>query len=209
VDFYLAQNFIRSEYQREGLYQNGYYPSNSFGKSDTKTFEGFGFKGGLTYKVTGRKFLTANAFYQSKAPAMRNVFPNARISNNATVNIANENVHSGDISYVISTPRFKGRLTAYGSKVTNATRSTFFFADGVGIDDGDPNTDDTGGDFLAETITGLDRKNIGAELGLEYQFTSTIKGIVTAAYGELLLTATQTPPIHKIRKLRQQKQIHS
>ena len=184
VDFYLAQNYTRSEYQREGLYRNGYYPTNSFGKSDKETFEGFGFKGGLTYKITGRQFLTANAFYQSKAPAMRNVFPNARISNFATVNIANENIHSGDISYVLNTPRFKGRLTAYASKVKNATRTTFFFADGVGIDDGDPDTDDSRGDFLAESITGLDKKNIGAELGLEYQITSTIKAIATAAYGE-------------------------
>ncbi len=184
VDFYLAQNFTRSEYQREGLYKNGYYPTNSFGKSAKSTFEGFGFKGGMTYKITGRQFISANGLYQSKSPAMRNVFPNARINNNATIDIANENVGSADISYVINAPRFKGRLTAYASKVRNATRTTFFFADGVGIDDNDPTTDDTGGDFLAETITGLDKKNIGAELGLEYQITSTIKAIATAAYGE-------------------------
>ena len=34
VDFYLAQNFSKSSYQREGLYKNGIYPSNSFGKSE-------------------------------------------------------------------------------------------------------------------------------------------------------------------------------
>jgi hypothetical protein len=33
VDFYLAQNYSRSEYQRDGLYKNGYYPTNSYGKS--------------------------------------------------------------------------------------------------------------------------------------------------------------------------------
>jgi hypothetical protein len=81
-------------------------------------------------------------------------------------------------------PSFKGRLTGYFSKVKNATRTTFFFADGVGIDDGDPTTNDDGGDFLAETITGLDRRNIGAELGLEFQITPTIKATATAAYGE-------------------------
>ena len=37
---------------------------------------------------------------------------------------------------------------------------------------------------MAETITGLDKKNIGVELGLEYQITSTVKAIATAGYGE-------------------------
>ena len=185
VDFYLAQNYTRSEYQREGLFKNGYYPTNSEGRSAKTTFEGFGFKGGLTYKISGRQFLTGNGFYQSKAPSMRNVFPNARVSNNTTLNIANENVASGDLSYIINTSKFKGRLTGYYSKVKNATRTTFFFADGVGgLDDGDPSTNDALGDFLSETITGLDKKNMGAELGLEYQITSTIKATATAAYGE-------------------------
>jgi len=33
VDFYLGQSFSRSEYEREGLYKNGYYATNSFGYS--------------------------------------------------------------------------------------------------------------------------------------------------------------------------------
>ena len=48
VDFYLAQSFSRSEYQREGIYRNGIYANNSFGKGESITFENFGFKGGLT-----------------------------------------------------------------------------------------------------------------------------------------------------------------
>ena len=37
---------------------------------------------------------------------------------------------------------------------------------------------------MSETVTNLDKKNIGAELGLEYQFTSTIRATITAGYGE-------------------------
>src|SRR5690554_4868223 len=47
-DFYLAQTFTRTEYEREGLYRNGIYANNSYGKSGSKIFENFGFKGGLT-----------------------------------------------------------------------------------------------------------------------------------------------------------------
>ena len=209
VDFYLAQSFSRVDYQREGLYRNGYYPTNSFGKSKKISFENFGFKGGFTYKITGRQFLNVNSFYQTKAPSLRNVFPNARISNNNTINPQNENITSADASWIMNLPKMKVRVTGYFSRVRNATRTTFFFADGVGIDDGDPATDDSSGDFLAETVTGLDRKNLGAELGFEYQITSTIKATLAGSYGEFTFdsnpnvsytqdsqaTATKTNPI--------------
>ncbi len=182
VDFYVAQSYNRSEYQRDGLYRNGYYPTNSFGKSENKVFEGYGFKGGFTYKISGRQFITANGYYQSKAPTMRNVFPNARVNNNVTIGISNENVSSADLSYTINTPKFKGRLTGYFSKIKNVTEASFFFADGVGaLEDGGSTTD---GSFLAETVTGLDKKNVGVELGLEYQITSTIKATAAVSYGQ-------------------------
>ena len=39
ADFYLSQSYSRTEAEREGLYQNGLYPSNSIGKSGKQTFE--------------------------------------------------------------------------------------------------------------------------------------------------------------------------
>lgn len=182
ADFYLAQTYARSEYQREGLYKNGYYPTNSFGKSDKAVFDNFGFKGGLTIKASGRHLFNFNGLYETKAPSMKNTFPNARVNNNIIKNIKSEVVSSADASYIIRTPKLKTRITAYYSKIKDATESSFFFADG--FDDGDPTTDATLGAFVAETLTGLDKKNIGGELGIEYNLTSTIKLSASAAYGE-------------------------
>jgi hypothetical protein len=117
VDFYLAQTFTRAEYQRDGLYKNGYYPSNSYGKSDKLAFDNFGFKGGLTYKITGRQFLTFNSVYMTKAPSLRNAFNNVRLNNNVTDGVSNETISSVDASYIINSPKFKTRLTAYYSKI--------------------------------------------------------------------------------------------
>jgi hypothetical protein len=180
ADFYLAQTYTKNQYQREGLYKNGLYPTNSFGKSDKLTFENFGFKGGLTYKISGRQYLNFNGAYLTKAPSLRNVYPNARLNNNITNGISSENISSVDASYIIRTPKFKSRLTAYMSTIKNATETSFFFGEGIFDDDGG----DGGDAFVAETVTNIEKRNIGAELGMEYQITSTIKLTANAAYGE-------------------------
>ncbi|SEQ20043.1 TonB-dependent receptor [Flavobacterium urocaniciphilum] len=182
VDFYLAQSFSRSQYEREGLYRNGIYANNSFGKSGKQIFENFGFKGGFTYKITGQHLLDFNGAYMTKAPNMRNTFANARINNNITPDLTSEQIASVDASYIIRTPKFKSRITGFASKVQNATEISFFYAEGVGEDIDSGNEDA----FISELLTGINKKNVGVELGLEYQITSTIKATVAASYGHYL-----------------------
>ena len=181
-DYYVAQTFSKSEYQREGLYKNGIYANSSFGDSKKVSFENFGFKGGLTYKMTGQHYLSANGAYMSKAPGMRNVFSNARINNNITPDLQSENVFSVDGSYIYRTPTIKLRLTAFYAKISKATELAFFYGEGLFDSEavGAGNEDS----FISEIITGIDKKNIGAEFGLEYQLTSTIKATATASYGQ-------------------------
>ena len=185
VDFFLAQNYSRTEYQREGLYKNGYYPTNSFGKSGKLTFDNFGFKGGLTYKITGRQFLMVNAAYMTLAPNLRNAFNNARLNNNTTPNISSENVSTADASYIINSPKLKTRLTAYYSSIKNQTETSFFFGDGAGIDDPTTSANESNA-FVAETVSNINKRNIGLEFGLEYPITSTLKATASAAYGEYI-----------------------
>ena len=182
IDFYLGQSFARTEYQREGLYRNGLYPTNSFGKSDKYIYETFGFKGGLTYKITGRHFLGFNAAYMTKAPTLRNVFPNARLNNNALEGLGPENITSLDASYIVKAPKFKARFTAFYTNIKNATETSFFFGEGIFDDD----NGDGGDAFVAETVSNIEKRNIGLELGMEYNLSSTIKLTLAGAYGEYI-----------------------
>ena len=185
VDFYLAQSFSKSVYQREGLYQNGIYPDNSLGKSEKANFENFGFKGGLTYKITGRQFLDFNALYMTNAPTMRNTFPNVRLNNNIVAGLKSESMQSMDMSYIIRMPKLKAKITGFYSKIQNATDIGFFYSEGVGIlDQTGALLAGTGNAFVAEIVTGIDKKNFGGEFGLEYQLTSTIKVTGTAGAGQ-------------------------
>jgi hypothetical protein len=175
VDFYLGQSFSRSSYEREGWYKNGFYPNNSFGKSNKINFDNFGFKGGATYKLTGQQFIDFNGVYMTKAPNSKDVFPNARLSNQITDSIANETISSIDASYIFKTPNLKLRLTAFLNQTSNSTDISFYYAD---------NINEGTGEFVSEVVTGQNKRNLGIEAGVEYQLTTTIKAIAMAAYGD-------------------------
>lgn len=183
VDFYLAQEYSSSTYQREGLYKNGIYPTNSFGESPTLHFENFGFKGGLTWKLSGKQLLLFNGSHASKAPNLKAVFPNSRLNNSIVDGIESENNSSLDASYVYRSPKLKMRFTGYFSQIKNATETSFFYAEGI-FDNGAGNNSTNA--FVSQTLTHLDKKNWGTELSFEYQINPTLKTIVAAAFGEYI-----------------------
>lgn len=174
VDFYLAQSLGFTSYQRDGLYKNGLYPEDSFGKSKKASFTNFGFKGGATYFVTGNHLLDANVSFYTQAPGIRNSFLNAQLSNSLIKNLSNEEVFASDFSYIVRMPKLKGRATLFYNEIKNTTRVGFYYAEGVGFEDSDSRNE-----FVSEIATGLNRRNLGIEFGLEYQLTQTIK--LTAA----------------------------
>ncbi|MDO4727621.1 MAG: carboxypeptidase-like regulatory domain-containing protein [Bacteroidota bacterium] len=180
VDFYLGQNFSLTSYQREGKYRNGIYANNSLGKSERKSFESFGFKAGLTYKLTANHFIDLNGIYQTKAPSLRNTFSNVRINNIITPDLAQEKIMGADLSYILRKPNLKLRATGFVSQVKGATEISFYYAENIGDGTGDQDA------FVSEILTGINKQNIGFELGAEYQITSTLKVIGGIAAGQYI-----------------------
>jgi hypothetical protein len=181
VDFYMAQSYSNTTYQREGLYKNGIYETISFGKSEAINFENFGFKMGITFKISGKKSLNFNVAHSTRAPTIRNTFPNARLNNAIVDGLQSEAINSLDATYIYRSPKLKSRITGYYSTIKNATRTAFYYAEGI-FDNGAGYTNTNG--FVSQTLTHLNRKNIGAELSFEYQLTTTLKTTFSAAYGK-------------------------
>jgi hypothetical protein len=123
----------------------------------------------------------------TKAPNLRNTFSNARLNNNITPDLESEQISSLDASYIIKTPKLKARLTTYFAQIENSTKISFFYGEGISDADGDPTTDNEDA-FISEIITGINKRNVGAELGLEYQITSTIKLSAAASYGQYIFS---------------------
>nr|WP_321233668.1 TonB-dependent receptor [uncultured Psychroserpens sp.] len=180
VDFYLGANISQTTYQRNGLFENGNFSgSRSFGESEKLDFSNYGIKGGATYKITGRHLVDVNASYFTKAPSIRNSFSNARQNNDVVIGLESEKIQSVDVSYIFRSPIVKARLTGFYSGFSDGTDIGFFFTEdlaGLGLDTGDA--------FVQEILTNVEKRHIGAELGIEAQVTPTIKLKAAASVGQ-------------------------
>lgn len=181
VDFYLAGKVGKTSYQRNGLYRNGNFPDNSFGKSEKLDFTTYGAKAGATYKLSGRHAFEVNSAYFTEAPSLRNSFSNSRQNNDVVKNITEEKNISVDGSYIFRSPIVKARLTGYYTLMQDASEISFYYADGISVRNADRVVENS---FIQEILTGIDTRNVGAEFGIEAQVTPTIKLKGAAAYGQ-------------------------
>jgi hypothetical protein len=174
-DAFIGLSLQNTQYQRDGLYKNGTYPDNSFGKGPKQSFSTPSLKGGFTYKITGRHLLNANVASLSIAPTIRSSFSNSRVNNLISPNLSPEKILTVDFNYIFRSPKFQNRISAYYTKIKDATEISFFFAQGLLGDQAD---------FVNEIITGVEKKHMGIELSSEYQLTPSLKIIGVGSFGQ-------------------------
>lgn len=182
IDFFIGATASQTQYQRIGRFENGYFPEAwSLGPGEKLSFTDFGFKGGLTYKLTGRHLLDINAGFVTKAPSLRNAFSNPRQNNDVVLGLESEKSKLVAASYIFRSPLLSGRLTGYYTGISDQTDIGFFFTESARGKDG-------GSAFLQEIITGMSSRRMGGELGVEAQLTPTFKLKAAASVGQHLYT---------------------
>ncbi len=181
ADFYIAGSLSQNTYQRKGIFQTGSYPENSLGYSERLIFIDYGAKLGGTLKFSGRHLFDFNTAYLTKPPNIRNSFSNSRQNNEVVRDLKSELLYSADASYIFRTTFLRVRLTGYFTQMEDATEISFYYADGLS---GLGRTSTTA--FVQEILTGIDKKHYGAEAGIDYQVTSTIKVKAAAALGQYI-----------------------
>ena len=197
-DVFVAGLFGYTTNSREGLFSHYLYKS-SYGKSADQNFWNYGLKGQVTYRLNGRNFLVYNGAYFSQAPYVSDVFINARVSNTVSPNLKNAIIDANDLSYVLSTPLVKVRLTGYIINTQNDTNVQRFFADGINlqsittdgtVDSAVPST------FVSQVMSNVEKRNMGGELGVQVKLTPTLTFNGVASYGEY--TYRNNPNIYLI-----------
>lgn len=184
VDFFLAAQLSYTGFWRDGKVVNGLFPTRSFGKSAVQNFINYGFKGGVTYKANGRNYLYLNGAYETYAPYFENTFLSPRTRNDVVDNLKSESVYSFEVGYKLVMPKVKLKASLYYTQFMNKTTNTTYYLD-------DYRT------FINYTMTGIDQRHWGGELGLEYNFYKGFSVTAAASIGRAtyssrpLLTVTQ------------------
>jgi hypothetical protein len=161
-DLYAGLEFSTMQVWREGFVANGKFPTSSQGKSNVISFTNYGIKGGATYKINGRNFITANGCFLTRPPEGNTMFISPETRNDITKGVTSEQVASYEVSYLVKSPGFKARATYYNTSINNQSNMRVYWHDLYQAN-------------VNYFLTGLNEKHQGVELTLEKTlFTSHI-----------------------------------
>jgi len=168
VDFYAGLQTSYTQFWRTGNMTNGKFPNNSGGESEKQNFFNYGTKLGLTYKITGRHYLSFNSAYITKAPDFRDAYISPRTRDFVVNNLSSEEIITGDINYYLRFTRLKARITAYYTEFKNQIYNRSFYHDELRT-------------FVNYAMSGVNKLNTGIETGIEANVTPTItlSGVVS------------------------------
>ncbi len=183
IEAYAGVNMLYNTFYRDGHMKNGRYPENSFGKSEVSSFVGYGLKGGVTYKLTGRHYLVAQGAMITKPPTVYNSFISQRISGLLVEGLSNEQTVSGDVSYIHRGVFWNARLTAYQTWFNNQTIIRSFYHDQYQT-------------YVNLISTNVDMIHQGIEFGVDVKLTKTISLIGASSIGCFVYTSRPNATIN-------------
>jgi len=175
-DFYIGLSLTNTSFWRTGNMKNGRFPDDSYGDSDKNNFFNYGLKGGATYKINGKNYLTANVMYETRAPFFWNAYVSARTRDFTVPGLQSETIYSGDLNYILRSDRARIRATVYYTKFENQTWTRSFYHDALHT-------------FINYSMTGVDMLNTGVELGTEFLLTPTWSIMAVGAIGQNIYTS--------------------
>lgn len=129
IDFFGALRLEQTSYGREGLFRNGAYANNSFGKADGISFVNIDAKGGMTYKLDGKNYFSLGAARWAYAPQYEQVYMLARVANIMDKDAKSMNILSGEASYFHRGARTKVNITGFYTLSQNETEVRRFFTE--------------------------------------------------------------------------------
>ncbi len=183
-DYFLGVHVGTTFFQRDGHVRNGIFANDSYGESVRKEFTYHGIKGGATYKYDGRNYFVLNATYETRAPYFENAFVSPSTRNLIVDRLELEKIYSAEGGYILKAPRVKARAMAYYTQFVDGTDTRRFYHE-------EYNT------FVNYTLTGINKRHIGLELGAEVNLGKGFTATAVASIGQFVYnsrplgTATQ------------------
>lgn len=183
-DFFIAARAGQNVFQREGLYKNGLFADDSYGRSAKQSFFNYQLKGGMTYKLNGRNYLFANAAVMTAPPIFDNVFISPRSRNISIDNPRVEHIKSMELGYLLRTPKLNGRLSGFATDINNAAEILRFYH-------GDYRT------FVNYVMRNINVRHIGGEVALQMKISPSLSATAVATWMQVFYTSNPAIRIYR------------
>jgi hypothetical protein len=177
LDWFAAAEFSNTSQFRIGYYKNGLTPDESEGKSKVYVYNNYALKAGVTYKITGRHYLYGNGIYQTRAPFWDNLFVSPRVRNLAN-GVESEKIGSFEGGYIFNAPKYKLRATGFFTDFKDGSNVLVYF-------------DDDFFGLASYTLTNIDRRHYGGELGFSAELYKGLSMNLAASIGKFYYTSRQ------------------
>jgi hypothetical protein len=175
IDFFGALQLSNTSFYRTGKVRNGVYANNSLGDSRTESFINYAFKAGMTYKINGRNYLFINSSSETRAPHFEDAYISPKTQNAFANDLKEETVTSVEGGYLLKAPKIKLRAIGYLTQFNDQTKTWHYYND-------DQRT------FVNYTVSGINTRNLGAELAAEWMLYKGFSANAVAALGQYFYT---------------------
>ena len=172
----LAGEVSYTNFYREGLYQKGLFADNSYGESDHLEFFGYNLKGNFTYELNGANSIQLSAVAQQNAPYFQDAFVSPRTRNTIAPGLDTEKVLSFDAAYNFKAPWMQLRASVYYTTIKDQSKLISFY-------------DDVWAAFSNMSLSGIDSRYYGVELGLRIPLTADLSFSAAASIGDYTYTS--------------------
>ncbi|MGJ1447390.1 carboxypeptidase-like regulatory domain-containing protein [Sphingobacterium spiritivorum] len=156
IDFHYGTKLTYTDFQRNGNMKNGRFPNSSYGKGAKYHFFDYTLKGGLTYKINGRHYLSANTSYSTEAPIPDRAYVMPRVTDQVVKGLTSSKIFAADINYIFSMPRLSGRLSVFQTNFYDQLERMAYYHDSERT-------------FVFHNLTGVDRVHRGVEAAATYR----------------------------------------
>lgn len=177
-----------SEAQRDGNFRHHLYLDYSKGKSSIFNNWDYGMKSRVTHKFNGKNFIVYNGAYFTIAPTLNEIFTNPRANDFITPDIQSQVINSNELSYIYRGQTIKLRASGYYTTINNATEISRYYAEGLQLNGAAVSQDA----FVAEILSGVDKKYMGGELALDWKILTTLTLTAVASYGDYKVSNNPT-----------------
>ncbi len=173
--FHVGINGNMTELWRTGYMKYGSYRDVSIGNSEVFLSPNYAVKSGIAYKIDGHNTLEINGQWQTIAPTATNMFVNSLYSNQYIHNLTSEKNLAADFNYHLEYDFMKMRISFYYINLQDVTEHYNFYHDNYGC-------------FVNYVLTGINKRNIGVELGTEIPIGKMFTVLLAGNWGDFIFT---------------------